>query len=261
MHSDPLAGEVEVQGVTKAFRSRRGSKVAVDGINLRLSPGEFVCLLGPSGCGKSTLLNIIAGFYSADSGRILVAGRQVVSPGADRCVIFQKPALFPWLTVMDNVLFGPNAQGRDIRQAKTRAQQLLDAFGLSSFEHHYPHQLSGGMQQRVAVARALINEPQILLLDEPFAALDAMTRSQMQEFLLNIWDQRRMTALFVTHDIEEALLLADRVCIMSSHPPTIVQELRVDLERPRSQATLELPAFAELRKQIRATIGGILGEI
>jgi NitT/TauT family transport system ATP-binding protein len=255
------AGEVEVRGVTKTFPSRHGRVVAVDSVDLHLRRGEFVCLLGPSGCGKSTLLSVIAGFLTPDSGTVLVAGTPVSTPGADRCVIFQSPALFPWLTVIDNVLFGPKAQRRDRSRSRKRARDLLQEFGLGSFEHHYPHQLSGGMQQRVAVARALINDPEILLLDEPFAALDALTRNQMQEFLLGVWDERPMTALFVTHDIEEALLLADRVCIMSAHPPRIIQELDVNLERPRSQATLELPAFSHLRRRIRASIGGLLDEI
>ncbi|MHB8590279.1 MAG: ABC transporter ATP-binding protein [Candidatus Dormibacteraceae bacterium] len=252
------AAEIEIDGVTRVFRQRRGSTAALETLDLNLVAGEFTCLLGPSGCGKSTLLSIIAGFDAPDSGSVKVAGRQVVGPGADRCVMFQKPTLFPWLTVLDNVLFGPKAQARLTPELRARGRAMLEAFGLGSFENHYPHQLSGGMQHRVAVARALMNRPPVLLMDEPFASLDAMTRAQMQVFLLQLWDQERMTVLFVTHDIDEALLLADRVCVMSSRPGRIVQDLRINLERPRSQATVELPEFAQMRRQIRSSIGGLL---
>jgi len=249
-------GHVVVSGVTKTFRRARQSRLVLEKIDLELEAGEFVCLLGPSGCGKSTLLNIIAGFQRADQGKVMVGGRLVTKPGADRCVMFQKPTLFPWMTVLDNVLFGPRAQRKRTKEARAKALDLLLAFGLSGFERHYPHQLSGGMQHRVAVARALMNQPSLLLMDEPFAALDAITRARMQEFLLDLWERERMTVLFVTHDLEEAILLADRVCVMSPRPGTIHHQAEVRLTRPRSQATVESLEFLELRRAIRSTIKG-----
>lgn len=249
-----IGGAVTVQRVFKSFRTRAGETAALEAVNLTVAPGEFVCLFGPSGCGKSTLLNVVAGFIGADSGTILADGIPVTGPRADLCMLFQSASLFPWLTVLDNVLFGPKARGLLAPSTRDQAMQLLHDVGLQGFERHFPHQLSGGMRHRAAFARALINNPAVLLMDEPFGALDAITRAQMQEFLLELWQRARMTVLFVTHDVEEATLLADRVCIMSPRPGRIIKDVRVSLRRPRSYADTETQAFIVLRRSIRQVV-------
>lgn len=251
---------LDIQGVSKHFRHKGKSTMALDNVDLHVEPGEFICLLGPSGCGKSTLLNIVAGFMKADSGTVLSQGTPVTKPGADRCVLFQQPTLYSWMTTKQNVMFGPKMTGMDKSAAAERAAELLDIVGLGAFQNHYPHQLSGGMRHRVAYARALINKPNILLLDEPFAALDAITRASMQNFLLELWQQERTTILFVTHDVEEACLLADRVCIMSARPGRVHAISTVDIPRPRTQATVESPAFIENRRALRTTLEETLGQ-
>jgi NitT/TauT family transport system ATP-binding protein len=247
----PSSAAVSVSGVSKTFwRDGRPTKALHD-IDLGIASGEFVCLLGPSGCGKSTLLHIVAGFISPDEGRITAHGETVAGPGVDRCVLFQSPTLFPWLTSRDNVLFGPRSRGLDNIETRERADALLATVGLEDFRDHYPHQLSGGMRHRAALARALINRPRILLMDEPFAALDAITREQMQNFLLDLWQRERMTVLFVTHDVEEAALLSDRVCIMSPRPGRIVDIVDIELARPRDEALRDTAEFVALRHELR----------
>lgn len=245
---------LDIRGVTKYFRHAGAPTLALDDVNLQVQAGEFICLLGPSGCGKSTLLNIVAGFMKADSGTILSQGRPVTKPGIDRCVLFQQPTLYSWLTTKQNVMFGPKMTGVNKQIAAARASELLERVGLGAFENHYPHQLSGGMRHRAAYARALINKPNILLLDEPFAALDAITRASMQNFLLDLWQQEQTTILFVTHDVEEASLLADRVCVMSARPGRIYDTSEVKIPRPRTQATVETAEFIENRRALRETL-------
>lgn len=245
---------LDIRGVSKYFRHAGKPTLALDNVNLQVQAGEFICLLGPSGCGKSTLLNIVAGFMKADSGVILSQGRPVTKPGVDRCVLFQQPTLYSWLTTKQNVMFGPKMTGCNKEAAAARASELLERVGLGAFQNHYPHQLSGGMRHRVAYARALINKPNILLLDEPFAALDAITRASMQNFLLDLWQEEKTTILFVTHDVEEASLLADRVCVMSARPGRIYDTSEVNIPRPRTQATVESTEFIDNRRALRETL-------
>jgi NitT/TauT family transport system ATP-binding protein len=248
---------VHLSAASKVFDRAGGLTLALEDVSLAVEQGEFVCLLGPSGCGKSTLLHLIASFILPDSGEVRVMGKVVHAPGADRSVLFQSPALFPWLNSLDNVLFGPRAQSRLTESVRTRALDLLRQVGLSGFERHYPHQLSGGMRHRLAFARALINNPPILLMDEPFGALDAITRRNMQELLLEIWQQHPMTILFVTHDVEEAALLADRVLVMSPRPGRIVEQIAVGIKRPRNLETTETMEFIDVRRRIRMSMEGL----
>jgi NitT/TauT family transport system ATP-binding protein len=251
------ADAIDVADVSKTFWRNGVPTQALGSVNLRVRSGEFVCLLGPSGCGKSTLLHIVAGFIAADSGEVTVHGEPVTGPGADRCVLFQAPTLFPWLTSRDNVLFGPRARGVLTPATRRRADELLDMVGLGEFGDHYPHQLSGGMRHRAALARALINRPSILLMDEPFAALDAITRESMQNFLLDLWQRERMSVLFVTHDVEEAALLSDRVCVMSARPGRIASIEEIRLARPRDAALRDEIEFVTLRRGLRERLAGL----
>lgn len=248
---------IDISGISKTFWRNKESTHALRDIKLEIRTGEFVCLLGPSGCGKSTLLHIVAGFIQPDGGRILAYGEPANGPGVDRCVLFQSPTLFPWLTTRENVLFGPRARGIDDAEAGDLADELLATVGLAAFRNHFPHQLSGGMRHRAALARALINRPRILLMDEPFAALDAITRENMQNFLLELWQRQRMTVLFVTHDVEEAALLSDRVCIMSARPGRIIDTKDVNLARPRDEALRDTTEFVALRRQLRERLASV----
>jgi NitT/TauT family transport system ATP-binding protein len=225
---------------------------ALDNVTLDIGEGEFVALLGPSGCGKSTLLNLLAGFDTQSGGDLLFDGAPVEKPGPDRGVVFQEASLFPWLNVWDNITFGPRVQGlrRDNYEAKTHA--MLKLVGLDAFADALPAQLSGGMRQRVGIARVLVMSPRALLMDEPFGALDAQTRLAMQQLLLDVWQTLGTTVLFVTHDIDEAILLADRICIMSARPGKITREIAVTLPRPRSIESLITPAFAAYKAEIMA---------
>jgi NitT/TauT family transport system ATP-binding protein len=217
----------------------------------RIKSGEFVCLLGASGCGKSTILNLVAGFDQADRGEVLLDGRPIHAPGPERGMVFQQPTLFPWLSVRDNVTFGPRMSGQTAQQYLPDAERYLRLVGLQDFAEHFPWQLSGGMRQRAALARAWLPNPEILLMDEPFGALDAQTRLAMQELLTTIWQTIRTTILFVTHDIDEALFLADRVLIMSARPGRIREELQVPFERPRSLEDLVAdPRYGQLKRNI-----------
>jgi NitT/TauT family transport system ATP-binding protein len=252
-------GAVQIRSVRKAFagRSRKGhGRQALDGFDLEIRPGEFLCLIGPSGCGKSTLLNLLAGFCEADEGDILVDGTPVTGPSPERGVLFQTPMLFPWLTTLDNVLYGPRARGDRGPMARQRALDLLKTVGLSDAASAYPHELSGGMRHRAAFARVLVNSPRLLLMDEPFGALDAISRAAMQRFLLHLWELDRMTVVFVTHDVEEAVLLGDRICVMSGTPGRTCAVFDVNLPRPRDLEMTYTPEFADLKRQVRASLVG-----
>jgi len=237
---------VEIEALAKRYEVDGSDIVALAGIDIRIDEGEFVCLLGPSGCGKSTLLKIVAGLIRPSGGAIRIAGRPVTGPGPDRAVVFQDYALFPWMTVADNVEFGLEARGVAPARRHAVSAELLRAVGLADFAAKYPHHLSGGMKQRVSIARALAVEPVLLLMDEPFGALDAQTRYVMQQELLRIWRQYRKTVLFVTHSIEEALYLGDRVLVMTARPGRIKAEIRVASPRPRDIGGID---FAALRRQ------------
>ena len=223
---------------------------ALDNIDLHVRAGEFVALLGPSGCGKSTLLNMIAGFESASSGSLLVGGKPVTRPGPERGVVFQEAALFPWLNVWENVIFGPKTAGLPKAQYEQRAKDMLEITGLSAFTKSLPVQLSGGMRQRVGIARVLTLGSQVLLMDEPFGALDAQTRLTMQELLLSVWQNLRTTVVFVTHDIDEAILLADTIYVMSARPGRIATRIPVPIERPRTLDLITGDVFNELKRDI-----------
>jgi len=240
-------GHIVIDGVGIEFDHNGGKRVAVQDASLEIEPGEFVCLLGPSGCGKSTLLNSVAGFVAPSCGRLLVDGTPVRKPGPERGMVFQQHSLFPWKTVLENVAFGPRMAGA--ASAESVARTFLALVGLSAYADAYPATLSGGMQQRVGIARALANYPSVLLMDEPFGALDAQTRSMMQENLLEIWSKFGTTVLFVTHDIDEAVFLSDRIVVMSASPGRLIADIRVRLSRPRGQQLLTTPEFMEIKRR------------
>jgi NitT/TauT family transport system ATP-binding protein len=221
---------------------------------LAVEPGEFVCVLGPSGCGKSTVLNVIAGFITPNGGRVSIDGLEVRKPGADRGVVFQQPTLFPWKTVLENIAYGLRVGGRGRADAQRIARHFMGMVGLTAFADYYPQALSGGMQQRVGIARALAISPIVLLMDEPFGALDAQTRTMMQEVLLGIWEDLHTTVLFITHDIEEALFLADRVVVMSAGPGRIIDQITVPLARPRHADILYAAEFIRLKRHCAGLI-------
>ena len=237
--------KLAIENVSKTFRTATGEVLALDRVSLQVNEAEFVCLVGPSGCGKTTLLNIIAGLEKPDSGRVLADGKPITSPGRDRLVMFQEPALFPWLDVLGNVLFGlklkPNLTNKDRRNV---ARYYLELVGLTRFERGNIHELSGGMKQRVSLARALAPNPRVLLMDEPFAALDALTREQLYGDIQQIWKARRKTIVFVTHNVREAACLGDRVLLFSPHPGRIQEEFAVDLPRPRDINSVDLAGYA-----------------
>jgi NitT/TauT family transport system ATP-binding protein len=245
---------IEIDGVSKEFSSGERRVTALRDIDLRVAPREFAAILGPSGCGKSTLLNMVAGFDRPTRGAVRVAGREIVAPSPQRGVVFQEPALFPWLSVMDNVIFGPRTQGQPPQEYLPRATQIIEQVGLRGFEASYPAELSGGMRQRVGIARVLIMQSQVLLMDEPFGSLDAQTRSLMQELLLQVWERHHQTVLFITHDVEEALLLADRVCVMTARPGRIKKSIEVNITRPRAIEVTTTPEFNALRREVLALI-------
>ncbi|AOA57649.1 ABC transporter ATP-binding protein [Acinetobacter larvae] len=242
---------IQLQQLTKQFVQHGEHNTVLDQIDLEIAEGQFVCLLGPSGCGKSTIMNLLAGFEQASSGQVVVDGQVIQQPGIDRAVVFQQPQLFPWLNVRENIQF-PLLQG-DHSAAYIAAQTdyYLEKTGLKKFAQHRIWQISGGMKQRVALARAWIMKPKILLMDEPFAALDAQTRILMQEMLIKLWQDNQTTVLFVTHDIDESLLLADRILLMSGHPGRIQEDITVDLARPRSIENVSgLAAYHQAKKHI-----------
>jgi NitT/TauT family transport system ATP-binding protein len=242
-------GTVSFRSTFKIFPGKTPVR-ALEDVSFDVADGEFVALLGPSGCGKSTLLNLLAGFDTPTRGDVLFDGAPIARPGPDRGVVFQEASLFPWLSVWDNITFGPRVQRleRDGYEAKARAMMKL--VGLETFADALPAQLSGGMRQRVGIARVLVMSPRALLMDEPFGALDAQTRLAMQQLLLDVWQSLKTTVLFVTHDIDEAILLADRICMMSARPGRIMREIAVELSRPRSIESLTTPQFVAYKSQI-----------
>ena len=247
------AGRIECRSVRKAFQdTAEGNEVvALDGLTVDIAPREFLTLLGPSGCGKSTLLNIIAGFEKPDSGQVLFNGRVVTRPGPDRGVVFQDYALFPWLNVEQNVAYGLREKGLPKAEVAATAQRFIRMVGLTGFDRRYPHELSGGMRQRVALARVLAIDPQVLLMDEPFAAVDAQTRVILQEELQRLWMQTLKTVVFVTHSVDEAIYLSDRVTVLTARPGTVKAIVRIDLPRPRDATS---DAFNTYRRDITQLI-------
>ena len=245
---------LEVDNVTRIFVSTHGRQVALENVSLKVHRREFVCVIGPSGCGKSTLIRIVAGLDDPTSGQVLLEGKPVSGPGSDRGMVFQGYTLFPWLTVKDNVTFGLKMAGASGTTAEREARQWIDLVGLSKFENAYPHQLSGGMKQRVAIARALANNPRILIMDEPFGALDAQTRCQMQAYLLQIWRQVDVTILFITHDLDEAIYLADRILVLGAHPGHVEELIEVAVPRPRCPTQFLSPAFLAAKQRLEELI-------
>ncbi|CDX30159.1 taurine transporter subunit; ATP-binding component of ABC superfamily [Mesorhizobium sp. SOD10] len=238
-----------IEDVTLRYGDVNGV-LALDDVSLKVAKNEFCVIVGPSGCGKSSLLYLAAGLNDATSGSIKVDGREVIEPGPDRGMVFQSYTLFPWLTVRANIEYGPKRKGLPAEQRRQIVDQYLNEVGLAPFADHYPAQLSGGMKQRVAIARALANDPAVLLMDEPFGALDSQTRGTMQKLLLRVWERQQKTVLFVTHDIDEALVLGDRVLVMTARPGKIKAEIKVDIPRPRSMDVILEPDFIALKRRI-----------
>jgi NitT/TauT family transport system ATP-binding protein/taurine transport system ATP-binding protein len=246
-----------LRGIELVYDSRDGPVHALTEINLAIQQGDFVCVVGPSGCGKTTLLQIIAGFLFPTDGQALIDDRLIIGPDADRGVVFQQPALYPWLSVTENVGFGLKVRGVDGERRTERVGRFLRMVGLEHFQKHPPYELSGGMQQRAAIARVLVNEPRIMLMDEPFGALDALTREHMQEELLKIWRATRTTVLFITHSVEEAVYLGTRVLVMSPRPGRIVADVEVGFSRQPgadSRTVKSRPAFIQTREEILSYI-------
>jgi NitT/TauT family transport system ATP-binding protein len=256
-----VPAKLAVDRVSKRFFTARSGEVrALDAVSLQVNVGGFLCLVGPSGCGKSTLLNIIAGLEKPDSGQVLADGKPITEPGRDRMVMFQEPALFPWLDVMGNVLFGLKLKpGLSAKERREVAEFYLKLVGLERFRHATIHQLSGGMKQRVALARALAPNPRVLLMDEPFASLDALTREQLYGDIQNIWATRKKTILFVTHNVREAACLGNRVILFSPHPGRIREEFKIDLERPRDINSAQLASYST--EIMRALKGYVTSEV
>jgi len=242
---------VEIKDVSKLFKLRDQTINALSGANLSIHKGEFICLIGASGCGKSTLLRIMAGFEKPSSGQALMGGKPIDGPGPSRGMVFQDYALFPWLSVRDNIAFGPVARGLPGAEVKATVDKFIDLVGLQKFATAYPHQLSGGMKQRVAIARVLANDAELVLMDEPFGALDAMTRERLQDELLEIWERTRLTVVFVTHSVEEAIFLAGRVVVMTPGPGRIESDNPLTLPRPRDVAS---PEFNDIRRVLGAKL-------
>jgi NitT/TauT family transport system ATP-binding protein len=249
-----MTGSLELHGLTKNFRNGRNETLALDGIDLHVEPGEFVCIVGASGCGKSTLLNIVAGLTEPTSGEALIDGEPIEGPGPDRGLVFQGYSLYPWKSVSDNIAFGLEIDGVKREERKRRVEHYLDVMNLRKWANARPSQLSGGMRQRVAIARSLVTEPEVLLLDEPFGALDAHTKTLMQEFLLSLWRDTGTTVLMVTHDVEEALYLAQRIYVLSSHPGRVKREIEVPFDAHRDPNIRRDERFLDLRDEIRGLL-------
>lgn len=252
---------IEIRDIAKRFRSREGDEVhALDRVSLDVRENEFLTLLGPSGCGKTTLLRTIAGLETPDEGRISVGGQLVTGPGPERAMVFQSFALLPWMSVMDNVSFGLRMRGVSRSEREARSKEIIDTVGLSGFERKQPHELSGGMQQRVGLARALAVKPQVLLMDEPFSAVDEQTRRILQEQLVSIWEEDRTTVVFVTHSIDEAILLGDRIVLMSPRPGRISEIREVGIPRPRSallDSVESNPEWGRLKHHLWSRLRGL----
>jgi NitT/TauT family transport system ATP-binding protein len=251
---DVQEGFIDVRDMGVVFGADDNEVIALEDVSLNVQPGEFVSLIGPSGCGKSTILNIVAGFMAPTSGEARVDYKPITKPGSDRGVVFQQYSLFPWLSVRKNVEFGLKMAGVDVSKRDTTARSLLDLAGLLAFADHYPDQLSGGMKQRIGIIRALATSPQVLLMDEPFGALDTQTRVVMQEILTNIWQQFRISVLFITHDIEESIFLSDRIYVMTARPGRIKAEIKVPLPRPRKAEMTAAPEFLGLVQKLKGLI-------
>ena len=245
---------LEVRSLSKTFDSALGPITALNDINFKAHKRDLICVIGPSGCGKSTLIRILAGLESQSSGEMLLDGQPVAGPGQDRGMVFQGYTLFPWRTVRKNVMFGLEMAGRGRLASEEEAMQWIDLVGLTKFANSYPHQLSGGMKQRVAIARALANQPRIMLMDEPFGALDAQTRARMQSYLLEIWRNIDITILFITHDLDEAIYLADRILVLKAHPGEVQELIEVPVPRPRHPDQLISPEFLATRKRLEELI-------
>ena len=251
-----MAGEagrgvkIQIKNVVKEYHGDHGTTVALNGVNLDIMENEFICVVGPSGCGKSTLLNILAGLHEASSGECYLDGEIIKGTDVKRGVVFQQYALFPWQTVLQNVMFGPQMKRMPKAECEAIAHKYIKMVGLEDFENSFPKELSGGMKQRVAIARAYANNPEVLLMDEPFGALDAQTRAQLQTELLKTWEEEQKTCFFITHDVDEAVLLAQRVVIMSARPGRIREVLDIDIPYPRTQETKILSRFTELKNYI-----------
>lgn len=250
-----MAGEersikLKIDNVRKVFDTRNGEMIALNGVSLDIKENEFICVVGPSGCGKSTLLNIIAGLSEPTSGKVYCDGKEVTGTGTERGVVFQQYALFPWMTVKKNVMFGLNLKGIKGKEAEDIAMKYIKMVQLEDFVNHYPKELSGGMKQRVAIARAYAVNPSVLLMDEPFGALDAQTRTQLQTELLETWEKEQKTCFFITHDVDEAIILAQKVIIMSARPGRIKEIVNIDILYPRTQETKMTPRFLELKNHI-----------
>ena len=246
-HPTPRRRFLTVNGVTKTFQMGADSVQALRSVNLTIDKGEFVCLIGASGCGKSTLLRIIAGFEQPTSGEVSLYEKAITAPGSDRGMVFQDYALFPWMTVRENISFGPRQKGMAKKYVDEITDEYLTMVGLAKFAKRFPQQLSGGMKQRVAIARVLANECEVLLMDEPFGALDALTRESLQQELLDIWARTRVTVIFVTHSVEEAVLLSDRVVVMTAGPGRIEADIAIELARPREVSAID---FNQVRRDI-----------
>ncbi len=245
---------LEVKELARRFASDEGTVAALEGISFRAHRRELICVIGPSGCGKSTLIRILAGLDEQSDGQMLLDGKPVRGPGPDRGMVFQGYTLFPWRTVIQNVMFGLEMRGHDRSTAELEAMEWVEIVGLGRFANAYPYQLSGGMKQRVAIARALANRPRILFMDEPFAALDAQTRAQMQSYLLQLWKQIDITIVFVTHDLEEAVYLADRIVVLGTHPGHIKEIVEVPVPRPRTREQMISPVFIATKKHLESLI-------
>ena len=245
-----MSVKLEVKNLTKTYEDKNGKVTAIDNVNLTVEESEFVMIVGPSGCGKTTLINMIGGLVEPSSGQVILDGKEVSGPGVDRGMVFQGYSLFPWLTVQKNVEFGLKMRGVAKKERAEKALEYINLVGLNGFENALPKQLSGGMKQRVAIARTLANEPQMLLMDEPFGALDAQTRVVMQELLAKISKETKTTILFITHDIDEAVLLGERIYVMSRRPGKIREVLSVNLPDERSHECLVMPEFLDTKKKI-----------
>ena len=245
---------LSVRNLCKSFAAEDRTHVVFDRVSLDIHRREFICVIGPSGCGKSTFLRIVAGLDRATHGEVLLDGKPVSGPGPDRGMVFQGYTLFPWLTVKQNVMFGLRMSGKPTQTQQGEASQWLEMVGLGKFQNAYPHELSGGMKQRVAIARALANEPRILIMDEPFGALDAQTRAQMQGYLLQIWKQVDVTILFITHDLDEAVYLSDRIAVMGTSPGRVIEFLENPVPRPHTPAQFVTPEFLALKSRLEHLI-------
>jgi len=251
---DPRLVRVKIDNVFKRYNGRKGEVVALNGVSLDIHENEFICVVGPSGCGKSTLLNIIAGLLAPTAGKVTCDGKEITGTGTERGVVFQQYALFPWLTVKKNVMFALEMRGVKGKRAQQEAMKYLEMVDLAKFADSYPKELSGGMKQRVAIARAYAAEPEVLLMDEPFGALDAQTRTQLQSELMETWEKHNKTCFFITHDVDEAIMLSQKVVIMSARPGRIKEIVDVNIPYPRTQETKMTPEFMELKNHIWAQV-------